>query len=227
MLHSSGRRLLPGITRPRRQRLPWVLRSPAVTGNHITASSGYPREWTAYHECGHAIAYWNLGLLFEYITLSAPPRVQPLQGGTTLTVAEKWLAGTCGIISDYLHRGLIIDDGQIGILLKGGAERYELVDPHTCQVAVRPLRANAVGAGEDLEDLAKVATVEDWPVSHSARVWRECELYVKGCEPAIGAVVRRLLVVETMTSAEVSEVAGTAMESNPSPAVPEWAVRRS
>ena len=66
-----------------------VLRSATVTGNHNTGSSGYPREWAAYHECGHAIAYWNLGLPFECITLSTPPRVQPLQGGTVLTVAEK------------------------------------------------------------------------------------------------------------------------------------------
>jgi hypothetical protein len=196
-----------------------------VTGNQMAASSGYSQEWTAYHECGHAVAYWNMGLPFEYITLSAPPRVQPLKAGMVLTVAEQWLAGTCGIISDYSHRGLTIFARQIEILLKGGAERYELVDPHTGQVAVRPLRASAVGPGQDLEDLAAVATAEDWPMSYCEKVWRECELYVKSCEPAIDAVAERLLVVEYMSSAEVSEVAGTAMTGKPSPVVPEWAVR--
>ena len=198
-----------------------------MTGNHHAASGGYPREWAAYHECGHAIAFWNLGLPFEYITLSAPPRVQPLKDGTVSTVAEKWLYSTCGIISDYMHQGLIIEDNQISILLKGGAERYELADPSTRQVVTRPLRAKAVAPGEDLEELARIATGENWPVNYCASIWRDCELYVKGCAPAIEAVAGRLLAVDHMTFAEVSEVAEPAMLNKPAPVVPEWAPRRS
>jgi hypothetical protein len=130
------------------------------------------------------------------------------------------------MISDYLHRGLIIEDAQIGILLKGGAERYELADPSTRMAVTRPLRAKAVGLGGDLQDLSRVATDEDWPVEHCASTWRDCELYVKGCVPAIDAVARRLLVMETMTAAEVSAVAEPAMRNKPAPVLPQWAVRR-
>jgi hypothetical protein len=166
-------------------------------------------------------------LQFEYVTLSAPPRVQPLRSGTVLTVAEKWLSSACGIISDYQHRGLIIEDNQVGVLLTGGAERFELADPSTGQVVVRPPRAQAVGSGKDLEELARVATAEGWPVSYCARIWRDCELYVEGCAPAIEAVVVKLLTTDYMTSAEVSGVAERAMLNKPAPVIPEWAVRRN
>jgi hypothetical protein len=204
-----------------------VLSCLAVTGTLISAPGGYPPEWAAYHECGHAIAFWALGLPFEYITISAPSHVQPLKSGTISTVAERWLYCASGIISDYLYRGLVIEDDQIGILLKGGAERFKLTDPVTGQVDTQPLRAKAVGPGGDLEELARVVTAEDWPVYYCASVWRDCESFVKGCMPAIGAVAGRLLVVNRMTCVEVWAVAGPAMLDKPTPVVPEWTARRN
>ena len=156
----------------------------------MTSTSGYPREWAAYHECGHAVAYWSLGLPYEYVTLSSPSRLQPLRTGTISTVAEKWLYSVAGIIADYQHQGLIMEDAQIGILLTGGAEQYELTDPSTRQAVTRPSRVKAVGPGLDLEELAGVATAEGWPVEYRASIWRDCELYVKGLAPAIGAAAR-------------------------------------
>lgn len=193
----------------------------------VISASGYPREWAAHHECGHAAAHWNLGLPFEYVTLSAPSHLQPLRTGTISTVAERWLYSAAGIIADYQHRDLIMQDAQIGILLTGGAEQYELTDPYTHLAVMKPTRAKAVGPGKDLEELAEVATAEGWPVEYCASVWRDCELYVQGLAPAIDAVAERLLASETMTSAEVSAVAGSAMRNKPAPTVPGWAARRN
>lgn len=199
-----------------------LLRFPAVT-----STPGYPREVAAYHECGHAAAHWNLGLAFEYVTLSKPPHLQPLRTGTISTVFEKWLYSVAGIVADYQHRGLFMEDAQIGILLTGGAEQFELTDPSTRLAVMRPLRANAVGRGQDLEELAGVATDGGWTVENCASMWRDCELYVKSLEPAISALAGRLLVAETMTAAEVSAVAGPAMRNKPAPVVPDWAVRET
>lgn len=85
----------------------------------MTSIRGYSREWAAYHECGHAVAFWALGLPFEYVALSKPSHLQPLRTGTISTKSERWLYSTCGIIADYQHRGLVMDDDQIGILLTG------------------------------------------------------------------------------------------------------------
>jgi hypothetical protein len=204
-----------------------VLPSLAVTGTLTSTSGGYPSEWTAYHECGHAIAFWALGLPFEYITISVPSHVQPLRSGTISTIAERRLYCASGIISDYLHRGLIIESDQIGILLKGGAEHFNLTDPVTGEVDTRPLRVKAVGSGQDLEELASVVTAEDWPVYYCASIWRDCESFVKGCMPAIEAVAGRILAVRNMTYAEVTAVAETAMVGKPTPVVPEWAAGRN
>lgn len=191
----------------------------------VTSIPGYPREWAAYHECGHAAAHWNLALPFEYVTLSKPSHLQPLRTGTNSTKSERWLYSTCGIIADYQYRGLVLADAQIGILLTGGAGQYELTDANTRLAVTRPSRAKAVGPGADLQELAEMATGEEWPVEYCASIWRDCELYVKGLMPAIDAVAGRLLEAETMTSAEVSAVAGPAMLGKPAPIVPEWVTR--
>jgi hypothetical protein len=115
-------------------------------------------------------------------------------------VAERWLYSAAGIIADYQHRGLIMKDAQIGILLTGGAEHYELTDPRTHLAVAKPTRAKGVGPGADLHELAEVATAEGWPVEYCASIWRDCELYVQGLAPAIHAVAERLLAAETMTS---------------------------
>ncbi len=180
----------------------------------MTSIPGYPREWAAYHECGHAVAFWALGLPFEYVTLSKPSHLQPLRTGTIATKSERWLYSTCGIIADYQHRGLVMDDAQIGILLMGGAGQYELTDPNTRLPVARPSRAKSVGPGKDLQELAELATGEGWPVEYCASIWRDCELYVKGLMPAIDAVTEKLLEAETMTFAEVSAVAGPAIANN-------------
>jgi hypothetical protein len=190
----------------------------------VTSTSGYPRDWAAYHECGHAVAYWSLGLPYEYVTLSSPSRLQPLRTGTISTVAEKWLYSVAGIIADYQHRGLIMEDAQIGILLTGAAGQYELADPSTRLAVTRPSRAKAVGPGGP-GGVGRSPHSECWPVKYCASIWRECELYVKGLAPAIDAVARKFLQIGTITQAEVSAAARSAMREIPEPVIPGWAVR--
>ena len=192
----------------------------------MSSEASYKREWAAYHECGHAVAYWHLGLPFEYVTLNKPPRVQPLAGGTVLTVAEKWLTQSCGCIADYQHRNLIIRDNQIGVILRGGADRFELQDKASLKVVVRPPRARMVGPGQDLAELAAIADTESWPLEFCVEVWRSCELYVSGLQPAINAVARVLLERNHLYSSDVSLIAESAMTGHPQPVIPEWARRR-
>ena len=138
-----------------------LLRFPAVT-----STPGYPIEWAAHHECGHAAAHWNLGLPFEYVTLSKPPHLQPLRTGTISTVFERWIYSVAGMIADYQHRGLIMEDPQIGILLTGGAEQFELTAPSTRLAVMRLSRAKAVGRGPSTYD----ECVDFWGTDT-----RECE----------------------------------------------------
>ncbi|MGH3403500.1 MAG: hypothetical protein ACRDRJ_13535 [Streptosporangiaceae bacterium] len=101
----------------------------------------------AQHECGHAVVSWAQGIPFCRILLTGPqgPVVEPVRG-TRAILGQQCLIQASGFIADYQGRQLSMRGSQIAKLFLGGDgdDRFEVDDPATGQVAVRPSRAPAL-----------------------------------------------------------------------------------
>lgn len=77
----------------------------------------------AYHEAGHAIAYWAYGLRFRYATirgrrnddvaLRRPRRIRP---------KESTFVASAGPIAELRHSGRRLDDDQLAVILAESSE---------------------------------------------------------------------------------------------------------
>jgi len=179
----------------------------------------------AQHECGHAVVSWAQGIPFLRIVLggAAGPMVYPVTG-TRVLVGQRCLIQACGFIADYQRRGLRMRGSQIAkLLLGGGDDRFEVDDPATGQVAVRPSRAPALAPGGDMSDWTALIAATRPPPAECIGLWRDCEGFAAACRPAIDAVAAELLVLTELGYADASEIAAAAMAGMPPPAIPEWA----
>ena len=179
----------------------------------------------AQHECGHAVARWAQGIPFLRILLGSPagPMVYPVPG-TRVLLGQRCLIQACDFIADYQRRGLRMRDSQIAKLLLGGGDddRFEVDDPATGQVAVRPSRAPAVAPGGDMSDWTALIAATRPPPAECIGLWRDCEGFAAACRPAIDAVAAELLARTELGYADASEIAA-AMAGKPPPTIPKWA----
>ena len=109
------------------------------------------------------------------------------------------------------------------LLLDGDDDRFEVDDPTTGQVTVRPSRALALAPGGDMSDWTALIAATRPPPAECIGLWRDCEGFAAACRPAIDAVATELLAVPELGYADASEIAAAAMAGKPPPTIPEWA----
>jgi len=192
-----------------------------------TPQGTYNIRHAVQHECGHAAAFWALGIPFDRIAMNGPngPAVYPVKGGTVMNRGLDSVIKLCGAIADQQARDLRIRGSQIVRLILGGdSQIFEVDDAATGQVAVRPSRTPAVQPGGDLHDIATVfaAMPRDQAVPEVIRLWRECERFAAELRPAIDALAEALLARGELSYAEASAIAAAAMADRPVPVLAEW-----
>jgi hypothetical protein len=191
-----------------------------------TPHGKHPIRHAVQHECGHAAAFWALGIPFDRIAMNGPngPAVYPVKG-TVINRGHDSVIKLCGAIADQQARGLRIRGSQIVRLVLGGdGQTFELDDAATGKVAVRPSRVPAVQPGGDLHDIATVfATMpRDQAGPEIIALWRECERFAAELRPAIDALAVAVLDRGELSYSEASDIAAAAMAGRPVPVLAEW-----
>lgn len=144
--------------------------------------------------------------------------------GTQASLGQMCLIQGSGFIADYQRRGLRMRGSQVAKLLLGGdGDRFEVDDPATGRVAVRPSRAPAVAPGGDLATWPAFIAASHMPTRECIEMWRGCETFTAVCRPAIDAVAAELLAREGIDYAAAAPIAEAAMAGRPAPLIPEWA----
>jgi hypothetical protein len=196
--------------------------------NQLPADPAEALAQQAQHECGHAAASWALGIPFQRIVLNSPhgPRIDPVPGGVKILVGQHWLIQACGAIADYQRRGLTMRGSQIARLLLGGdSDIFEVDDPATGQVAIRPSRAPAVQPGGDLHHMVTKFAQERATPDQVIPLWRSWEQFAAAIRPAIDALAAELPVRGELSYDEACKVATAAMDGHPAPVIPATARR--
>ena len=105
----------------------------------------------AYHEAGHAVAYWAYGLRFRYVTIRVrqndnialwrPRRIRP---------KESTFVASAGPIAELHHSGRHLDDDQLAVILaESAAPDLEDEDQATGDFATFADSASATCAARD------------------------------------------------------------------------------
>ena len=115
---------------------------------------------------------------------------------TRVTLGQQCLIQASGFIADYQRRRLSMRGSQIAKLFLGadGDDRFEVDDPATGLVAVRPSRAPALAPGGDMADWVTLVRQTRPSAAECISMWRDCERFMSECRPAIDAVAAELLV---------------------------------
>ena len=181
----------------------------------IWSWAGNSAEYIAWHESGHAAAYWALDIPLAYVTIVGRgqqdrPHVQPVdvkQG----TKGQKVLIGASGVIAGFIHNGQRVTATGIVELLVGSADgHFELQGVYSGAVNRLP-RDPLFAPGEDLERVRPEGAENAFTPDRAITFWRDCERFVLQVAPFIEAIAPPLLRHGTLEGKEVSRLAASAM----------------
>lgn len=187
---------------------------------------GSSPEQLAWHESGHAVAYWAQGIPLAYVTIvgcEAQPRphTQPIDvnGGT---YGQQVLARTAGLVVELqFSRQHISDAGIVELLLGSGDDRFELVGMLSGTISRQP-RGPRVGPGEDLWHISPEGAERPFTAGQAIDFWRDCERFVTSAAPAVAVIAGELLRRGFLTGEEVAQSASAAMIGQSPVLVPLW-----
>jgi hypothetical protein len=189
--------------------------------------AGNSAEYIAWHESGHAAAYWALEIPLAYVTTVGRgqqdrPHVQPIdvkQG----THGQKALVGASGLIAGFIHNGQHLTDRGIVELLVGSADgRFELQGV-TYRAVNRLPRDPLFGAGEDLERVRPDKEAGNpFTADRAIAFWRDCERFVVSVVPIIKAIAFQLVRLGTLEGKEAARLAAAAMPGRTRVQIPWW-----
>jgi hypothetical protein len=200
-----------------------------TNGRHVVSWSsweGSSPEQLAWHESGHAVAYWVQGIQLSYVTIvgyERQPRAhtQPVDVNAG-TYGQQVLARTAGFVVELqFSRQHITDAGIVELLLGSADDRFELVGMHSGAVLRQP-RGPRIGPGEDLWHISLEGAEQAFTAEQAIDFWRDCEQFVPLVAPAVDAVARELLRRGLLTGEQVEQLASAAMVGRPPVQMPPW-----
>lgn len=163
-------------------------------------SAGDDLANAAYHEAGHAVAYWDKGLTFRYVSIRGRRNDNvALWRPRRIRAWDQDFIAAAGPIAEMHHRGIDWDDGQLSAAITDDAEfDYEEEDEPPGDFATY---AAAVGLYRSRE--------------HWVPIWRGHERQITGrLWPAVEVVARGLLASRrALTYADVASLAAAAIDA--------------
>jgi hypothetical protein len=180
----------------------------------------------AYHEGGHAAAYWAMGIPLEYVTIVSygtqpRPHAQPVDV-TAGTYGQKVLVRVSGVIAGWwFNRQILSNAGIVELLVGSTDDQFKLTGMLSGRRTRLP-RAPLVGPGEDLESISPEGGGQPFTPARAVMFWRQCEIFVASVSPAIDAIAGAVVRHGRIGGEEASRLARTAMAGRPVPWIPPW-----
>lgn len=191
--------------------------------------AGNSAEYIAWHESGHATAYWALDIPLAYVTMVGRgqqhrPHVRPVDVNQG-THGQKALVGASGLIAGFSYNGQRMTDSGIVELLVGSADgRFELQGVSYGAVNRLP-RGPLFGAGEDLERVRPEGAENSFTPDRAVAFWRDCERFVASVAAVIGAIAPELVRLGSLEGTDIFRLAAAAMARS-SALIPWWTVEQ-
>ena len=182
--------------------------------------------YLAYHEAGHAAAFWSQGFALAYVTIvgyeqQPRPHTQPVDV-TIGKYGQKVLTRVSGLIAGYwFNRQGLTDAGIVELLVGSPDNHFELVGMFSGR-RTRLSRVPLLGPGEDLEWVGAEDTDRPFTPEGAVVFWRQCEWFVRSVSPAIGAIAGEVLRRGRISGDDADVLASTAMAGCPAAWIPPW-----
>jgi hypothetical protein len=193
-----------------------------VTSEWVSESPSY----LAYHEAGHAAAFWSQGIPLAYVTIvghgeQLRPHAQPVDV-TAGTYGQKVLTRVSGLIAGYwFHRQVLTDAGIVELLVGSPDDHFHLVGMFSGKRTRLP-RAPLLTPGDDLAWIGGEGSDNPFTAERAVLFWRQCEKFVWSVSPAIGAIAEEVFRRGHISGARAEVLASTAMAGCPPEWIPPW-----